>query len=181
MDNIIKEVLVTEEQIQLKVKELGERITNDYEGKDLMLVGILKGAVMFLSDLARNIKLPVTIDFMAVSSYGNSSESTGIVRIIKDLESSIDGKDILIVEDIIDTGLTLSYLTDNLKKRRAKSVRIVTLLDKPERRKVEVPVDYTGFVIPDEFVIGYGIDYAEQYRNLPFVASLKEDVYKKRK
>lgn len=181
MDNIIKEVLVTEDQIQSKIKELGERITNDYEGKNLMLVGILKGAVMFLSDLARNIKLPVMIDFMAVSSYGNSSESTGIVRIIKDLESSIDGKDILIVEDIIDTGLTLSYLTDNLKKRRAKSVRIVTLLDKPERRKVEVPVDYTGFVIPDEFVIGYGIDYAEQYRNLPFVASLKEDVYRKEK
>ncbi|HHV45637.1 MAG TPA: hypoxanthine phosphoribosyltransferase [Tissierellia bacterium] len=180
MDNIIKEILVTEEQIQSKVKELGERITEDYQGKDLMLVGILKGAVMFLSDLARNIKLPVMIDFMAVSSYGSSSESTGIVRIIKDLESSIDGKDILIVEDIIDTGLTLSYLTDNLRKRRAKSVRIVTLLDKPERRKVEVPVDYTGFVIPDEFVIGYGIDYAEQYRNLPFVAALKEDVYMKK-
>lgn len=180
MDNIIKEILVTEEQIQSKVKELGERITEDYQGKDLMLVGILKGAVMFLSDLARNINLPVMIDFMAVSSYGSSSESTGIVRIIKDLESSIDGKDILIVEDIIDTGLTLSYLTDNLRKRRAKSVRIVTLLDKPERRKVEVPVDYTGFVIPDEFVIGYGIDYAEQYRNLPFVAALKEDVYMKK-
>jgi len=180
MDNIIKEILVTEEQIQSKVKELGERITEDYQGKDLMLVGILKGAVMFLSDLARNINLPVMIDFMAVSSYGSSSESTGIVRIIKDLESSIDGKDILIVEDIIDTGLTLSYLTDNLRKRRAKSVRIVTLLDKPERRKVEVTVDYTGFVIPDEFVIGYGIDYAEQYRNLPFVAALKEDVYMKK-
>ncbi len=179
MEDVVKEILVTEEEIQQKVKELGQRITKDYQGKNLMLVGILKGAVMFLSDLAKNIKIPVLIDFMAVSSYGHSSESTGIVRIIKDLESSIEDKDILIVEDIIDTGLTLSYLTDNLKKRRAKSVKIVTLLDKPERRKVEVPVDYVGFVIPDEFVIGYGIDYAERYRNLPYVASLKEEVYRK--
>ncbi|NLY77906.1 MAG: hypoxanthine phosphoribosyltransferase [Tissierellia bacterium] len=179
MEDVVKEILVTEEEIRQKVKELGQRITKDYQGKNLMLVGILKGAVMFLSDLAKNIKIPVLIDFMAVSSYGHSSESTGIVRIIKDLESSIEDKDILIVEDIIDTGLTLSYLTDNLKKRRAKSVKIVTLLDKPERRKVEVPVDYVGFVIPDEFVIGYGIDYAERYRNLPYVASLKEEVYRK--
>lgn len=176
---MIKEILVTEEEIQKKVKELGEQITRDYQGKNLMLVGILKGAVMFLSDLAKNIRMPVMIDFMAVSSYGNSTESSGIVRIVKDLDCSVHDKDILIVEDIIDTGLTLSYLTDNLKKRKAKSVKIVTLLDKPERRKVEVPVDYVGFVIPDEFVIGYGIDYAEKYRNLPFVAALKEEVYKK--
>lgn len=179
MYDVVKEVLVTEEEIQAKVKELGKRITDDYKGKNLMLIGILKGAAIFLSDLARNIEIPVLIDFMAVSSYGNSSESTGVVRIIKDLESSIDDKDVLIVEDIIDTGLTLSYLTDNLRKRGAKSVKIVTLLDKPERRKVEVPVDYIGFTIPDEFVIGYGIDYAEKYRNLPFVASLKEEVYRK--
>lgn len=179
MYDVVKEVLVTEEEIQSKVKELGERITADYKGKNLMLVGILKGAAMFLSDLARNIKIPVLIDFMAVSSYGSSSETTGVVRIIKDLDSSIEDKDILIVEDIIDTGLTLSYLTDNLRKRGAKSVKIVTLLDKPERRRVEVPVDYTGFTIPDEFVIGYGIDYAEKYRNLPFVAALKEEVYMK--
>lgn len=179
MEDVIKEILVTEEEIQKKVKELGEQITRDYQGKNLMLVGILKGAVMFLSDLAKNIRMPVMIDFMAVSSYGNSTESSGIVRIIKDLDCSVHDKDILIVEDIIDTGLTLSYLTDNLKKRKAKSVKIVTLLDKPERRKVEVPVDYVGFVIPDEFVIGYGIDYAEKYRNLPFVAALKEEVYKK--
>ncbi len=179
MHEAVKEVLVTEEEIREKVKELGERITNDYKGKNLMLVGILKGAVMFLSDLARHIKIPVLIDFMAVSSYGTSSESTGVVRIIKDLETSIEDYDVLIVEDIIDTGLTLSYLTDNLRKRNAKSVKIVTLLDKPERRKVDVPVDYVGFTIPDEFVIGYGIDYAEKYRNLPFVASLKEEVYKK--
>ncbi len=179
MEDVIKEILVTEEEIQKKVKELGEQITRDYQGKNLMLVGILKGAVMFLSDLAKNIRMPVMIDFMAVSSYGNSTESSGIVRIVKDLDCSVHDKDILIVEDIIDTGLTLSYLTDNLKKRKAKSVKIVTLLDKPERRKVEVPVDYVGFVIPDEFVIGYGIDYAEKYRNLPFVAALKEEVYKK--
>lgn len=178
MKDIVKEVLVTEEEIQSKVKELGERITEDYRGKNLMLVGILKGAVMFLSDLAKNIQLPLQMDFMAVSSYGSSTKSTGVVRIIKDLEFSVEDKDILIVEDIIDTGLTLSYLTDNLKKRGAKSVRIVTLLDKPERRKVNVPVDYVGFVIPDEFVIGYGIDYAEQYRNLPYVAALDEKVYK---
>ena len=171
MEDVIKEILVTEEEIQKKVKELGEQITRDYQGKNLMLVGILKGAVMFLSDLAKNIRMPVMIDFMAVSSYGNSTESSGIVRIVKDLDCSVHDKDILIVEDIIDTGLTLSYLTDNLKKRKAKSVKIVTLLDKPERRKVEVPVDYVGFVIPDEFVIGYGIDYAEKYRNLPFVAA----------
>lgn len=177
MKDIIKEVLVTEEEIQAKVKELGQKITEDYQGKNLMLVGILKGAVMFLSDLAKNINIPVLLDFMAVSSYGSSTTSTGVVRIIKDLETSIEDKDILIVEDIIDTGLTLSYLTDNLRKRGAKSVRIVTLLDKPERRKVNVPVDYSGFFIPDEFVVGYGIDYAEKYRNLPFVATLKEEVY----
>ncbi len=130
-----------------------------------------------MADLAKSINMPVLMDFMAVSSYGKSSTSTGIVRIIKDLDCSIEDKDILIVEDIIDTGLTLSYLTDNLKKRGAKSVKICTLLDKPDRRKAEVPVDYRGFVIPDEFVVGYGLDYAEQYRNLPFVAALKEEVY----
>ena len=179
MENVVKEILVTEEEIESKVKELAEKITEDYKGKNLILVGILKGAVMFLSDLAKNIKLPLKMDFMAVSSYGNSAKSTGEVRIIKDLEFSVEDKDILIVEDIIDTGLTLSYLTDNLRKRGARSVKIVTLLDKPERRSVNVPVDYVGFIIPDEFVIGYGIDYAELYRNLPYVAALKEEVYNK--
>lgn len=179
MEDVVKEILVTEEEIQSKVKELAEKITEDYKGKNLILVGILKGAVMFLSDLAKNIKLPLQMDFMAVSSYGNSAKSTGEVRIIKDLEFSVEDKDILIVEDIIDTGLTLSYLTDNLKKRGAKSVKIVTLLDKPERRRVNVPVDYVGFIIPDEFIIGYGIDYAELYRNLPYVAALSEEVYNK--
>ncbi|QQY80891.1 hypoxanthine phosphoribosyltransferase [Keratinibaculum paraultunense] len=177
VEDIIKDILLTEEEIEAKVKELGKQITEDYKGKNLMLVGILKGAVIFMADLAKSIKIPVLIDFMAVSSYGNSSTSTGIVRIIKDLDCSIEDKDILIVEDIIDTGLTLSYLTDNLKKRGAKSVKICTLLDKPDRRKAEVPVDYRGFIIPDEFVVGYGLDYAEQYRNLPYIAALKEEVY----
>jgi hypoxanthine phosphoribosyltransferase len=177
MEHIIKEVLVTSEEIDAKVKELGKQITKDYSGKNLMLVGILKGAVIFMAELAKNIDMPILMDFMAVSSYGKSSTSTGVVRIIKDLDCSIEDKDILIVEDIIDTGLTLSYLTDNLKKRGAKSVKICTLLDKPDRRKADVPVDYRGFTIPDEFVVGFGLDYAEQYRNLPFVAALKEEVY----
>jgi hypoxanthine phosphoribosyltransferase len=177
MEDIIKEILVTPEEINLKVKELGKQITKDYSGKNLMLVGILKGAVIFMAELAKNIDMPVLMDFMAVSSYGKSSTSTGVVRIIKDLDCSIEDKDILIVEDIIDTGLTLSYLTDNLKKRGAKSVKICTLLDKPDRRKADVPVDYRGFIIPDEFVVGFGLDYAEQYRNLPYVAALKEEVY----
>lgn len=177
MEDIVKEVLVTSEEIDAKVKELGKQITEDYRGKNLMLVGILKGAVIFMAELAKNIDMPILMDFMAVSSYGKSSTSTGVVRIIKDLDCSIEDKDILIIEDIIDTGLTLSYLTDNLKKRGAKSVKICTLLDKPDRRKAEVPVHYRGFLVPDEFVVGYGLDYAEQYRNLPFVAALKEEVY----
>lgn len=177
MENIIKHVLVTEEEIASKVKELGKQISEDYEDKDLILVGILKGAVIFMSDLARKISIPVTLDFMAVTSYGKSSTSTGEVRIIKDLDFSVENKDILIVEDIIDSGYTLAYLTDNLRKRGARSVKVCTLLDKPERRKVDVKVDYLGFDIPDEFVVGYGLDYAEMGRNLPFVAALKEEVY----
>ncbi len=177
MEDIIKEILVSEEDIEKKVKELGKQITKDYKDRNLMLVGILKGAVIFMAELAKNIEMPVLMDFMAVSSYGKSSTSTGVVKIIKDLDFSVEDKDILIVEDIIDTGLTLAYLTDNLKKRGARSVKICTLLDKPERRKVEVPVDYRGFSIPDDFVVGYGLDYAEQYRNLPYVAALKEEVY----
>lgn len=178
MEKIIKEVLVSEADIKDKVKELGNIITEDYKDKDLIVVGILKGAVVFMSDLCRQIKLPILMDFMAVSSYGKSSVSTGEVRIIKDLDYSVENKDILIVEDIIDTGYTLSYLTDNLRKRGANSVKIITLLDKPDRRKANVHVDYLGFEIPDEFVVGYGLDFAEQYRNLPYVAALKEDVYK---
>lgn len=178
MENLIKEILVEEESIEKKVKELGLKITEDYQGKNLLLVGILKGAFIFMSDLARNIKMSVGIDFMAVSSYGRTSSSTGEVRIIKDLDFSVENKDVLIVEDIIDTGYTLAYLTDNLRKRGANSVKVCALLDKPERRKVDVAVDYLGFAIPDEFVVGYGLDYAEIGRNLPYVAALKEEVYK---
>lgn len=177
MEKAIKEVLINEEDIALRVKELGQQITRDYRGKDLVVVGILKGAVIFMSELVKNIELPVLMDFMAVSSYGKSTISTGEVRIIKDLDFSVENKDVLIVEDIIDTGYTLSYLSDNLRKRGANSVKIATLLDKPERRNIEVHVDYLGFVIPDEFVVGYGLDYAELYRNLPYIATLKEEVY----
>lgn len=178
MKNNIKEVLVTYGEIQDKVEEIGKKITKDYQDKDLMLVGVLKGAFMFLGDLAKNIDIPLTIDFMAVSSYGNSTESSGVVRILKDLEGGIEGKDILLVEDIIDTGLTLSYLVNNLKSRGAKSVKICTLLDKPERRLVNVDIAYKGFDIPDEFVVGYGIDFAEGYRNLQDICILKEEAYR---
>lgn len=178
MDSILKEILVSEDDINKRVVELGEMITKDYIDKDLVVIGILKGAVIFMSELVKNIKLPITMDFMAVSSYGKSTVSTGEVRIIKDLDFSVEGKELLVVEDIIDTGLTLSYLIDNLKKRGANSVKVCTLLDKPDRRTVGVEVDYLGFEIPDEFVVGYGLDYAERYRNLPYVGALKEEVYK---
>lgn len=177
MQNDIKEILISEEAILKRIRELGEEITEDYKDKDLMVVGILKGAVVFMAELCKRIDLPIDMDFMSVSSYGSSSKSTGEVKIIKDLDGSVEGKDILIVEDIIDTGLTLSYLTDNLKKRGASSVKIITLLDKTIRRNLEIKVDYLGFEVPNEFIIGYGLDYAETYRNLPFVAALKEEVY----
>lgn len=177
MEDFVKEVLISEEEISKRVRELGEEISKDYEGEELLLVGILKGAVIFMSELAQRINKPVEMDFMAVSSYGKSSTSTGEVRIIMDLDHSVEGKDLLIVEDIIDTGYTLNYLIDNLMKRGAKSVKICTFLDKPERRKVDISVDYLGFNVPDEFIVGYGLDYAEMYRNLPYVAALKEEVY----
>lgn len=177
MKNDVKEVLITYEELQKKIKEIGKNITRDYQGKELMLVGVLKGAFMFLGDLAKNIEIPLTIDFMAVSSYGNSTESSGVVRILKDLEGSIEGKDILLVEDIIDTGLTLNYLVNNLRSRGATSVKICTLLDKPERRLVNLELAYKGFDIPDEFVVGYGIDFAEGYRNLSDICVLKEEAY----
>jgi len=173
----IKEVLLSEEEIKERVKELGAQITEDYKDKDLVVIGILKGAVIFMAELVKNIDLPLAIDFMAVSSYGKSAISTGEVRIIKDLDFSVEGKDILIVEDIIDTGLTLNYLMEILTKRGAKSVKICTLLDKIERRTVGVNVDYQGFDIPNEFVVGYGLDYAEHFRNLPYIGSLKEEIY----
>ena len=174
----IKKVLLTEEQILEKVRELGSAISRDYESKDLLIVGILKGSVLFASELIKNITIPCEIDFMAVSSYGNSTETSGVVRILKDLEHSIEGKDIIIVEDIIDSGVTLDYLLKYLTARKANSVEIVTLLTKPSRRKVDINVKYCGFEVPDEFLVGYGLDYAEKYRNLPYVGILKEEVYK---
>ena len=177
MEKDVKEILFSEEVLREKVKQLGENITKDYCDKKLVLVGVLKGASVFLSDLIRHIKIPVKIDFIAVSSYGLTTESSGVVKIIKDLDDGIEDKHVLIVEDIIDTGLTLHYLCENLLSRKPKSLKICTLLDKPERRKIEILVDYKGFDIPDEFVVGYGIDYAESYRNLPYVGVLKREIY----
>lgn len=175
----IKEVLISEEVINAKVKELAGRISNDYKGKDLLVVGVLKGSVIFAAELIKNITIPCQIDFMAVSSYGDSSETTGVVRILKDLDSEISGKHIIIVEDIVDSGITLNYLSNYLKSRNASSVEIVSLLTKPSRRKVDIDCKYVGFETPDEFLVGYGLDYAEKYRNLPFVGILKREVYEK--
>lgn len=177
MKNDIKSVLYSEALLAEKVNELGAQITADYEGKDLLVIGVLKGANIFLGDLVRKIDLPVQIDFIAASSYGSSTESSGVVRILKDLDYSIEGKHVIIVEDIIDTGLTLHYLLDNFNSRNPASLSVCTLLDKPERRKVKIDVAYKGFDIPDEFIVGYGIDYAEKYRNLPYIATLKPEVY----
>lgn len=177
MNKDIAEVLFSEADIENKVQELADEINADYIGKDLVVVGILKGAVLFMSDLLKKINVPLEIDFMDVSSYGNQTVSTGEVKIIKDLDNSVIDKDILIVEDIIDTGMTLSYLKSNLLQRGAKSVKIVTLLDKEVRREKSVDIDYRGFIVPDYFVVGYGIDYAEHYRNLPYIGYLKPEVY----
>ncbi|WP_018702546.1 hypoxanthine phosphoribosyltransferase [Anaeromusa acidaminophila] len=173
----IERVLLSEEELQQRVRELGEEISKEYAGKEILMIGVLRGAVMFMADLARAIDVPVMIDFMAVSSYGTSTSSSGIVRILKDLDEEVAGKHVLIVEDIIDSGLTLSYLVDNIKSRQPASVRICTLLNKPERRKVDLEVNYNGFTVPDEFVVGYGLDYAEKYRNLPFIGILKPAIY----
>ena len=173
----VKEILFSEEVINAKIKELAGRISDDYKGKDLLVVGVLKGSVIFAAELIKNITIPCEIDFMAVSSYGNSSETTGIVRILKDLDHEISGKDIIIVEDIVDSGVTLDYLLNYLKTRKANSVEIVSLLTKPSRRKVDIDCKYIGFEAPDEFLVGYGLDYAEKYRNLPFVGILKREVY----
>lgn len=167
--------MLTEEQIKEKVYGLGKKIEEDFKGEDLLVVGILKGASVFVSDLIRCIDLDVNIDFMSVTSYGNSTESSGTVKILKDLDVDIEGKNVLIVEDIIDSGLTLSNLVAALKTRNPKSLKLCTLLDKPQRRKANIPVDYVGFVIEDKFIVGYGIDYAEKYRNLPYIG-IVEDV-----
>jgi hypoxanthine phosphoribosyltransferase len=167
------EVLLSEQQIQDRVKVLGARITSDYAGRNPLLIGVLKGACFFLTDLLRAIDTRVGIEFMAISSYGASTRTSGEVRILKDLDVPVEGRDLIVVEDIVDTGLTLSYLLRNLKSRGAASVKLVALLDKYERREREVEIDYLGFQIPDHFVVGYGLDYAERYRNLPFIAVLK--------
>lgn len=179
MENDILKVLLTEQEISAKVKELGARISEEYKGKNLMLIGVLKGSAVFMADLMRAITIPVSIDFMAVASYGSGTKTSGVVNIIKDISTSIDGKDVLVVEDILDSGMTLSYLKQYLMAKGAGNIRIVTLLDKPERRKVDILPDYKGFVVPDEFVVGYGLDYDEKYRNLPYVGILKPCVYEK--
>jgi len=167
-------ILLTESKIQEKVAEIGEQITRDYKDKELLLVGILKGAVIFTADLVRKINLPLTLDFMAVSSYGSATQSSGAVQIIKDIEINVEGRHLLLVEDIVDTGLTLKYLLEILKSRAPASVRVCALLDKPAARRVEVPIHYKGFEIPNKFVVGYGLDYDQKYRNLPYIGILRK-------
>ena len=168
----VGEVLIDEDRLQERIRELGREISSDYAGRELLLVGVLKGAVFFMADLMRSMSVPCEIDFMAISSYGDSTDSSGVVRILKDLDINIEGRDVLVVEDIIDSGLTLSYLMRNLEAREPASLEICSLLTKPERREIEVPVRYVGFEIPNAFVIGYGLDFAERYRNLPYVGIL---------
>ena len=177
MLNDIDRVLISEEELSKIVKELGAKITEDYKDKNLLLISILKGSVTFMADLMREINIPCNIDFMAVSSYGSGTKSSGVVKIIKDLDSSIEGKDLLIVEDILDSGRTLNYIKEILLARNPKSIRICTLFDKPERRDVDLYADYIGSKVPNEFIVGYGLDYNEYYRNLPYIGVLKESVY----
>ena len=178
MRDDIQTVLVTEKQLRAKVAELGAQVSRDYAGRDLLLVSILKGAVVFMADLMRAVTIPCSIDFMVVSSYGGTNtESTGLVKIVKDLDADLSGRDVLIVEDVLDTGVTLSNLVPMLKMRHPNSVRICAILDKPARRKTDIRADYIGFEVPDAFVVGYGLDYDEKYRNLPFVGVLKPEVY----
>ncbi|HOW27091.1 MAG TPA: hypoxanthine phosphoribosyltransferase [Elusimicrobiota bacterium] len=178
MQNAIERVLLSEDQIRARIAELGQQISKDYAGQHVILVSILKGSVIFLADLVRSLNIPVGVDFMAVSSYVGS-ETSGIVRVTMDLRESAEGKHVILVEDIVDTGLTLAYLKNLLKARHVKSLKICALLDKKESHRVEVPVDYLGFKIPSEFVVGYGLDYSEQFRNLPFVGVLKREYYSK--
>lgn len=173
----IQEVLYSEEQIQGKIKELGEKLSIDYEDKNPLVICVLKGAFIFMADLVKQIRVPLELDFMAVSSYGQSTKSSGVVKIIKDLDVPVEGRHILIVEDIIDSGLTLSYLIDVLERRNAKTISVVALFNKPARRTVDLEPEYAGYVLPDEFVVGYGLDYAEKYRNLPFIGILKPEIY----
>jgi hypoxanthine phosphoribosyltransferase len=174
-DPSIGEILVQADDLRHRVQELGEEISRDYADKDLLLIGVLKGAVFFLADLMREIECPCEVDFMAVASYGSATESSGVVRILKDLDTPIEGRDVLIVEDIVDSGLTLQYLLRTLRAREPASLEVCALLTKPARRKADVEIRYQGFEIPNEFVIGYGLDHAERYRNLPYVAVLQEE------
>jgi len=173
----VSEVLLSEEQIQARIGELAAQVSTDYRGKDLLLVCVLKGGILFLTDLMRQLDVPHAIDFMAISSYGASTETSGVVRILMDLNTSIEGKNVLIVEDIVDTGHTLDYILRNLSTRRPASLKVCSLLNKPSRRVIEVPIHYVGFDIPNKFVIGYGLDFGEKYRNLPFVGVLKPEFY----
>ena len=177
IENDIERVLISEKDIRKAVKKMGKQISKDYDGKNLMLVAVLKGSVIFMADLMRAISIPINIDFMAVSSYGGGTKSSGVVKIIKDLDHDLSGKDILIVEDILDSGMTLSYLSNLLKQRNVASIRIATLLDKPERRIADITADYFCFTVPDEFVVGYGLDYDQQYRHLPYIGVLKPEIY----
>jgi hypoxanthine phosphoribosyltransferase len=172
----VGEILIEQDHLQARIRELGEEVSRDYAGRDLLLVGVLKGAVFFMADLMRELTVPCEIDFMAISSYGAQTDSSGVVRILKDLDTNIAGRDVLVVEDIIDSGLTLSYLMRSLKARKPGSLEVCALMTKPERREIEVPVRYVGFEIPNKFVIGYGLDFAERYRNLPYVAVLHPDL-----
>jgi hypoxanthine phosphoribosyltransferase len=179
MNQDIEKVLISEEEIQVKVKELGKVLTEEYKDRFPLVIGVLKGALPFMADLIKHMDTYLEIDFMDVSSYGNSTVSSGEVKIIKDLNASVEGRDLLILEDIIDSGLTLSYLVELFKHRKANSIKIVTLLDKPSGRKAKIEADYVGFNVPDAFVVGYGLDYCERYRNLPYVGVLKPEVYTK--
>ncbi len=178
MDDI-ERVLISEKELQEAVNRIGAQISEDYEGKNLVLVSILKGSLVFMADLMRAIKIPCEIDFMSVSSYGSGVKTSGVVKIIKDLDENLEGKDILLVEDILDSGKTLSYISALLAARNPASIRICTLLDKPERREADVRADYSGFPVPDEFVVGYGLDYAQKYRNVPYIGVLKPEIYAK--
>jgi hypoxanthine phosphoribosyltransferase len=176
LEQAVGEVLIDEERLHGRIAELGAEVSSDYRGRDLLLVGVLKGAVFFMADFMRHLTVPCEIDFMAISSYGAATDSSGVVRILKDLDINIEGRDVLIVEDIIDSGLTLSYLMRNLEAREPASLEVCALMTKPGRREIEVPVRYVGFEIPNRFVIGYGLDFAERYRNLPYVAVLADEL-----
>jgi hypoxanthine phosphoribosyltransferase len=178
LSNDVAEILITEEQIRQRTRDLARQISRDYQGRDLLLICVLKGGIVFLVDLMRELTIPHSVDFMATSSYGDATESSGVVRILKDLENPIQGRHVLIVEDIIDTGHTLDYLTRILRERNPASLRVCTLLNKPDRREVHIVIDYLGFDIPNRFVVGYGLDFGELYRNLPFVGVLKPELYR---